>query len=167
MKRKPDNRIIDKIRNNPVLANLLLDETSFSDIYIRIAEKKFKAGMIIAQEGGKSSSMYILLSGKAEIIKKTPSGDLFNAGFVFDRDDFFFGESSLIKDDFYDFSVRSETNTVWLELPGDKFRTFAEDNPSACFPVVMAVAEMISEKIRKVRKDMMTLYEALVHEIKS
>ncbi len=167
MNKASEDYINDKIRNNPVFEQVPHDNLFLAELCGKFSVKKFKSGSVIAEEGRSSSALYILVSGEAEIIKKTPAGDTYNTGLFTEKDNFSFGEFSLIRDDFNEFTVRSETDTEWAVLPGEKFRAYSDLNPEAGFPVVFRVAEMLSDEVNKVRRDMMTLYEALVHEIKS
>ncbi len=160
-------KAIEKIKENPLFRSFSGDDEHSEVLYRNCSLRKYKSGHTVAEEGEASTSLYILVSGKADIIKRTPSGDTYNAGTADDKDNFFFGESSLIRPGIYDFSVRASSDSEYLVLPGSKFRLFSENNPAVCLPAVFKIAELLSDKVKKVQNDMMTLYDALVHEIKS
>ncbi len=159
--------ILDKIKKNPVFSALVDDRVSLSILLKQFSRRSFKKGEVIVKEGDSGSELFILFHGAVDLVKRTPAGDTYNVETVSDDENFFFGETGLIKPERYDITVVARYDSDCLILSGESFKRISSTHPSAGLPVVMKIAEILADRVRKVQNDMMTLYDALVHEIKS
>lgn len=110
----------------------------------------FAAGDVLIPEGGKTGSLYILISGGVEVIKgETPITVIREPGA-------FFGEISILLDQAHPASVEAvEETTCYITREG---RAFLESHPQ----IAVAVAELLAMRLKGMiayLADMKTQYE--------
>lgn len=109
----------------------------------RLAERKFAAGEKVFDKGDKGSSMYIVLSGAAQIFLPGDGDDRVVLKDV--RTGEYFGELSLFDDKPRSASVSASTDTVLLELTREEFAEHLGRSPTAAMAILAEMAERLRE----------------------
>lgn len=109
----------------------------------RLAERKFAAGAKVFDKGDKGSSMYIVLSGAAQIYLPGEGDDRVVLKDV--RTGEYFGELSLFDDKPRSASVSASTDTVLLELTREEFAEHLGRSPTAAMAILAEMAERLRE----------------------
>lgn len=109
----------------------------------RLAERKFAAGEKVFDKGDKGSSMYIVLSGAAQIYLPGDGDDRVVLKDV--RTGEYFGELSLFDDKPRSASVSASTDTILLELTREEFAEHLGRSPTAAMAILAEMAERLRE----------------------
>lgn len=136
-------------------------------------EKIFHLGKIttarksdsVIQEGDLGDSLYILLSGTVRIQKTTLQNQPYTVVILQEDDNVYFGELALIDKDKRSATVVAESDITLFSLSRHDFLQFCEENPYMGFKITLQIARKLSTSLRKMNKDVITLFEALVSEV--
>lgn len=109
----------------------------------RLTEQRFKAGQKVFDKGDKGSSMYIVLSGAAQIFLPADGDDRVVLKDV--RTGEYFGELSLFDDKPRSASVAASTETVLLELTREEFGEHLGRSRTAAMAILAEMAERLRE----------------------
>lgn len=149
--------LFSEIRNDPDHMNRLLE------ICTTIS---FKSGEQIIREGDLGSGMYILSKGGVTIRKRTRSGDTYTVVNLRAADNVFFGELSLIDDERRSATVIASEDSECLEITKAAFTKLGDEHPSLGLPITREIARILASRLRKTNEDMMTIFDALLNELK-
>ena len=141
------------------------DKRILSLVYERFSLKSFHAGDIILKEGDKGHLFYILLSGKVQVSRKTPSGDSIALAIMKAEQNIFFGEASLVEQDIQSATIKTLTDCTTLTISGKDFVELCNREPLLGFRVFYNLSKKMKSAIKKANSDITTLYEALFKEI--
>ncbi|WP_319558792.1 cyclic nucleotide-binding domain-containing protein [Marispirochaeta sp.] len=134
---------------------------------IRICRtRRYKQRETIIQEGELGSEMFIVLNGGVEILKRTRAGDNYTVVSLKAEDNVFFGELALIDDDKRSATVVAAMDSEFLVISKQDFLELGDKTPALGLPVTRAIAKIIASRLRKTTVDMLTIFDALVSEIK-
>lgn len=126
-----------------------------------------KKDQVIFLEDDVGNSLYIPMSGTYEILKKTRAGDTYTVSKLDGNMPVFFGELALIDDDRRSATVAAASNGECFVLDKEHFDRFAEQNPRWALTIVKEISKTLAARLRRTTADMLTLFDALVEEIKS
>lgn len=111
----------------------------------RLTERRVKAGEKVFDKGDKGSSMYIVLSGAAQIFLP-PKDEGEDRVILKDvRTGEYFGELSLFDDKPRSASVSASTDTVLLELTREEFAEHLGRSKTAAMAILAEMAERLRE----------------------
>jgi len=82
-----------------------------------------------------------------------------------EKDNVYFGELALIDEDRRSATVVAESDINLFCLSRHDFLHFCEENPYMGFKITLQIARKLSTTLRKMNKDVITLFEALVSEV--
>jgi CRP-like cAMP-binding protein len=107
---------------------------------------QYAPGARIFAEGEVGASLYVLVSGDVEVLRKAPTGDekvlaVLGAPAAF-------GEMSLIDREQRSASVRARSECVALQLTAENFATFRKHSRDGFTLVVVNVARLLSSRLR-------------------
>lgn len=129
-------------------------------------KRRFARGKLIIREGEYGDELYIVLSGKIEIVKKTMQNEKYTVttldavlGGVY------VGELALIDNDMRSATVIAKTDCICLAISRKDFIAFGNANPEIGLAITREIARQICVKLRKATSDIITLFSALVEEI--
>ncbi len=125
-----------------------------------------KKDQVIFLEDDVGNSLYIPLSGSYEILKKTRAGDTYTVSKLDGNTPVFFGEMALIDDDRRSATVAAASDGDCFVLYKDHFDRFAEQNPRWALSIIREISKTLAARLRRTTADMLTLFDALVEEIK-
>lgn len=102
----------------------------------------FKAGETIIQEGEEGSSAFVILSGKARVLKKTGSTEVTLA--IMEKDQVF-GEMALIEDRPRSATIMAETGIKLRVINRQQFNELLTENPSTLIPIMKSLFERLRQ----------------------
>ena len=124
-----------------------------------------RKGDSVIQEGDIGDNLYILLSGTVRIQKTTLQNQPYTVVIMREDDNVYFGELALIDKDKRSATVVAESDIILFSISRHDFLQFCEENPYMGFKITMKIARKLSTSLRKMNRDVITLFEALVSEV--
>lgn len=132
-----------------------------------ITNETFPAGHIIVKEGDTGSTMYMIVKGDVEILKRTAFGEEYTCDYLPEAMHLFFGEFSLLDHGERSATVKAVTPVEALVMSREPFLAFCETHMTIGYKIMKKIAFRMASRLRKADKDILTLFEALVEEIGS
>ena len=161
-----DQQILDKLRKIPVFAAIANSDEQLSRLYKICSIKTFRAGKTIIQEGDVGSEMFVVFSGAVEIKKRTRAGDDYTVVRLNAAQNVFFGELALVDDDKRSATVVATEDSEFLVITKEDFIGLGDEHPDIGLPITRAIATILAGRLRKTTGDMLTIFDALVNELK-
>lgn len=134
-------------------------------VYDSLESADFKTDDIIIKEDDVGDAFYILINGKVQIFRNTPSGDSIALANLDDSMHVFFGEAALIGNDKRSATVKAASPCHTLKLTSGKFFSICEKEPFFGYKVLLCLVRRLKNSVSKANNDIATLYEALFREI--
>ena len=128
--------------------------------------RKVASGENIIKEGDIGDEMFIVFSGGVEIRKRTRAGDAYTVLKLNAEQNVFFGELALIDDDKRSATVIASVDSTFLVINKKDFHELGSQRPQICLPITLSISKILSSRLRKTTQDMLTIFDALVNEIK-
>ncbi len=133
-----------------------------------MVQKKIKKGTKIIKEGEFGDILYILRSGAVNILKRTLEKEDYTVvrleskkGMVI-----FFGELALLDNDKRSATVTADTDCELLVINRKDFIKLGDRYPHLGLPITREISAILASRLRKTGEDIITLFEALVGEVK-
>jgi CRP-like cAMP-binding protein len=143
--------------------DIAADEGALAELAETCEIQRVRKGEVVIAEGTEGDQMYVILSGRVAVRKRTPAQDSFTVSFGGEGD--FFGELSLLDCAFRSATVIAEVDTQLLVIHRERFVAFGDRCPAAGLRVTRRVAERLAKRLRHANEDVITLFSALVDEI--
>jgi CRP/FNR family transcriptional regulator, cyclic AMP receptor protein len=159
-------KLIERLKHISLFHAIRHDAHSLEYLLSVSTVRSFKAGEDIIREGDLGHGMYILNDGTVTVQKRTRAGDTYTVVQLRAEDNVFFGELALIDDERRSATVSARTNAECLEITKDSFLALGDDHPGLCLPITREIARGLAGRLRKTTEDMMTIFDALVNELK-
>ena len=161
-----DETILRKLKQIPLFGEIR-DNAEYMALLGRICKSRnFNHDTVIIREGEIGAEMYVVFRGSVEIRKKTRAGDDYTVARLKDEHNVFFGELALIDDDKRSATVVASEDSVFLEITKDDFLRLGNENPAIGLAITRAIAKIIASRLRKTNQDMLTIFDALVNELR-
>ena len=157
------HRIAEHLKTSPLFAGLEASAVESLSAVCRV-EKVLKSRAIV-EEGSFGESMFVLMSGRVRVEKKTPAEDRYTVTFLSHEKGDFFGELGLLDSDRRSATVTAETDCEVIVIERDRFLAFGDLNPTAGLSVTRRIAGNLATRLRRANDDVITLFAALVHEV--
>ena len=157
--------IIEKLKKIPLFFDFANDEEKLQKICKLIKIENFSSGSILIQEGDTGDKLYILNKGTVKILRNTISNEKYAVAILNADDNVFFGELALIDNDKRSATVVAESNCEVLSIKREEFIQLCEENPLMGFKITFKIAKRLAETLRKMNRDVIVLFEALVNEV--
>jgi uncharacterized membrane protein len=122
-----------------------LNDEDRAALAARMNERTYKAGQAVFAQGEQGSSMYIVLSGSAQIFLPPKEKDGERVVLKDARTGEFFGELSLFDDKPRSASVDAMVDTTLLELTRDEFAEHLSRSGTAALAILSEMAERLRE----------------------
>lgn len=149
--------LFSQIKQKPEAMQLLIEISKL---------RKYHKGDVIICENDMGDEMFIVIKGGVEIQKKTRAGDSYTVVQLRAEHNVFFGELALIDDDKRSATVIASEDSEFLVLHKNDFIKLGNDHPEVGLPVTREIAKNIAVHLRKTTGDMLTIFDALVSEIR-
>ncbi|MBN2657501.1 MAG: cyclic nucleotide-binding domain-containing protein [Spirochaetales bacterium] len=161
------NEIIDKLKKIPLFADICENDGYMNEVSRICTIRKFKKDEKIIVEGDIGSEMFIVYDGAVEIIKRSRAGDDFTVVKLKAEYNVFFGEMALIDDDKRSATVLALEDSVFIVMDKDDFEKLGNRKPEIGLPITRVILKTVASRLRKTNEDLLTLFDALVNEIKN
>ena len=158
--------IREKLRQIPLFEEIKENDAHLKELQDICRLKSASAGEFLIKEGDIGDEMFIVFSGGVEIRKQTRAGDDYTVVRLDADQNVFFGELALIDDDKRSATVIASRDSSFLVIKKTDFLNLAKRNPQICLPITLAISKILSARLRKTTDDMLTIFDALVNEIK-
>jgi len=155
----------ERLQKIKLFEDFASDSTALEKIFQIGSISKTRKGERIIEEGEVGDVLYILLSGSVRIQKTTLQNQPYTVAYVREDDNVYFGELALIDNDKRSATVVAESDCSFFCLNRKDFLQFCEKNPYMGYKITMQIARKISASLRKMNRDVITLFEALVSEV--
>ena len=158
--------VLERLEQIPLFSQIKKN-AEYMDRLVKICKQRtYKKGDVIIGEGDIGSEMFIVLKGAVQILKQTRAGDSYTVIQLKAENNVFFGELALIDDDKRSATVTASTDSEFLVITKSDFVSLGNKYPAIGLPVTREIAKIISSRLRKTTGDMLTIFDALVSEIK-
>jgi CRP/FNR family transcriptional regulator, cyclic AMP receptor protein len=158
--------ILERIKKIDLFKDFSNDEERLQTIAGQMKKEKFKAGEEIIVEGELGDNLYILNKGTVRIIKRTLNDEKYTVTLLLSDDNIFFGEVALIDSEKRSATVIAESSCEVFSIERKKYIEICENDPLLGYKVTLQIASRIAASLRKMTTDVVTLFEALVNEVK-
>ena len=156
---------IEELKNFPLLKNLTDDDLTALETYVK--EESFNEGDNIIKEGDIGDTLYILISGKVDVIKKTIYDDEFICASLDASMHCLFGEMAVIDNDKRSATIKAKTECKTLSLNRDGFTDFCNKHPLAGIELLKLMNTNIVRNLRIENENLKLVYQALIEEIEN
>ncbi|MDY7029153.1 MAG: cyclic nucleotide-binding domain-containing protein [Spirochaetota bacterium] len=155
----------ERLQNIKLFEDFASDSDALEKIFQIGSISNTKKGERIIEEGEVGDVLYVLLSGSVRIQKTTLQNQPYTVAYFREDDNVYFGELALIDNDKRSATVVAESDCSFFCLNRKDFLQFCEKNPYLGYKITMQIARKISASLRKMNRDVITLFEALVSEV--
>lgn len=110
--------------------------------------RKFEKGEYIIREGNDDKSMYFVLSGTANVLKKSYKGNDQIVGKLYENQSF--GEMSFVDEGNRSASVIADSEVIAAELKWDDLQQTFAAKPDGMIQIFKSIAKTLSLRVRQV-----------------
>lgn len=157
--------IKDKLKHIPLFEDLTDNE--LNKILNITNVEGYNENQFVIKEGELGNKLYIILSGKVTVLKKTFSDELYTVVDLSDKENAFFGEFSLLDNEKRSASILTKSKCTFLSITKEDFEQVVESDYKIGYIVIKKIAKRLSRRLRAANEDIITLFEALENEIES
>ena len=160
------SEILEKLKKINLFMDFISDEKRLLKIVNALKIESFSAGEEIIKEDEIGDKLYILNKGSVRILKSTLAKEKYTVTLLTADQNIFFGELALIDRDKRSATVIAETVCEVFSIDRKSYAEIAKNDPLLGYKVTLHIAKRISRSLRKMNEDVITLFEALVNEVK-
>ncbi|MFP4113018.1 MAG: cyclic nucleotide-binding domain-containing protein [Spirochaetota bacterium] len=162
-----ERSVVEKLKRIPLFADIVHSDEYMERLQAICWTKSVAGGKTVIQEGERGSEMYIMLSGRVEIRRRTRAGDDYTVTKLRAEDNVFFGEMALIDDDLRSATIVTTVDSEFLVVRKDDFIRLGDQHPQIALPITREIAKILASRLRKTTGDMLTIFDALVAELQA
>ena len=137
---------LELIRRVPLFA--LLTCVQAESVADAIIKRRFKRGEVVVEQGHKSNTLFILLTGRARVITADKRGREVILATLQPGD--YVGEMSLIDNQSHSATVRAEVQTDMLSLGRAEFARCLPENSSMAYAIMKGLVQRLRQADRKI-----------------
>src|SRR3954470_6352861 len=137
---------LELIRRVPLFA--LLTANQAEAVADAVAKRRFKRGEIIVEQGEKSNTLFIILTGRVRVVTTDSRGREVILATLQPGD--YIGEMSLIDDEPHSATVRTEIQTDVLMLDRAAFSRCLPENSSMSYNIMRGLVQRLRHADRKI-----------------
>lgn len=160
-----DQSVVEKLKQIPLFADISDNAEDMDRLQAISRPRSVSGGEVVIKEGERGSEMYIMLSGRVEIRRRTRAGDDYTVVKLRAEDNVFFGEMALIDDDVRSATIVTTVDSEFLVLTKRDFLELGDEHPHIALPITREIAKILASRLRKTTGDMLTIFDALVTEL--
>ncbi len=161
-----DLAVLSKLKSIPLFADIRHTDETMQTLLRFCTMRTYKKGTVIVNEGESGSEMFIVYTGSVEILKRTRAGDTYTVARLNAEHNVFFGELALIDDDTRSATVLALENSEFVIISKQDFLQLGTSHPAIALSITRAIARILASRLRKTTGDMITIFDALLNEIK-
>lgn len=163
---RENDQILEKLKQIEVFEKIKDNKEYMSALMNVCSVRDYKAGDTIIKEGDMGTEMFIVYQGGVEIKKRTRAGDNYTVVFLKAEYNVFFGELALIDDDKRSATVVASEDSSFIVISKENFIALGDEHPYVGLTITRAISKILATRLRKTTSDMLTIFDALVNEIK-
>lgn len=133
------------LAESPLFEMLSKEELDYASELSR--PRKFSAGQAIFEEGELGDSLYVIVSGQVEVLRRDSSGAQRTISVL--GPPMFFGEMSLIDKEYRSATVRARTDTELLQVTAENLAAFRKQYRDGFTFLVINIARVLSSRLRE------------------
>lgn len=156
----------EKLRNLALFNSFESNPGAVDLVLASMQARQVRSGEALFREGDVGNELWVLVRGSIEITKSTLAGEGFTVAKLSDSMGVFFGEQALIDQDKRSATVIATSASEFLVLSREAFLRLSKEQPQIGLELSLAIAGLISKRLRKANEDSLLLFEALVNELK-
>ena len=137
---------LELIRRVPLFA--LLTASQAEAVADAIIKRRFKRGESIVEQGAKSNTLFIILTGRVRVVTTDKRGREVILATLHPGD--YIGEMSLIDNEPHSASVRAEVQTDMLTLARAEFARCLPENSSMSYAIMKGLVQRLRQADRKI-----------------
>ena len=137
---------LDLIRRVPLFSMLTTDQAQ--SIADSVVKRRFKRGEIIVEQGEKSNTLFIILTGRVRVVTSDKRGREVILATLQPGD--YIGEMSLIDNEAHSATVRAEVQTDMLALGRAEFARCLPENSSMSYAIMKGLVQRLRQADRKI-----------------
>jgi len=137
---------LELIRRVPLFA--LLTSAQAEAVADAVAKRRFRRGEAIVEQGQKSNTLFILLTGRARVVSADRRGREVILATLQTGD--YVGEMSLIDNQAHSATVRAEVQTDMLALGRAEFARCLPENNSMAYAIMKGLVQRLRQADRKI-----------------
>ncbi len=137
---------LELIRRVPLFA--LLNSHQAETVADAVIKRRYKRGEVIVEQGDKSNTLFIILTGRARVITSDKRGREVILATLQPGD--YIGEMSLIDNQAHSASVRAEIQTDMLCLGRAEFARCLPENSSMAYAIMKGLVQRLRQADRKI-----------------
>jgi CRP/FNR family transcriptional regulator, cyclic AMP receptor protein len=137
---------LELIRRVPLFA--LLTANQAEAVADAVAKRRFKRGEIIVEQGEKSNTLFIILTGRVRVVTSDKRGREVILATLQPGD--YIGEMSLIDNEPHSATVRAEVQTDMLALGRAEFARCLPENSSMAYAIMKGLVQRLRQADRKI-----------------
>lgn len=137
---------LDLIRRVPLFSMLTNEQAQ--GVANNIVKRRYRRGELIMEQGQKSNSLYILLSGRARVLASDARGREIILAVLQPGD--YVGEMSLIDNEPHSATVRAEVQTDMLVLGRADFARCLPENSSLSYAIMRGLVQRLRNADRQI-----------------
>jgi len=136
---------VDVLKTSPLFEMLSQPEL---EVLAELSKlRRYAPGDIVFEEGDLGDSLYVIVSGQLEVVKRVePSGERLLATLK-DRD--FFGEMSLVDKEYRSATVRARSDAQLLQLSAENLIAFRRTYKDGFAFLLINIARVLSGRLRE------------------
>lgn len=158
---------IKKLSQIPLFGSFSKDTESLEKLNSICSLKDYDEESIVIAEGDNGDDMFIVFEGTVEIRKRTRSGDEYTVVQLKAEYNVFFGELAIVSEGERSATVITKSKCSFLVITKKDFEAFCEEHPTIGLHITREILKTVSARLRKTNDDMLTIFDALVNEIKN
>jgi CRP-like cAMP-binding protein len=109
--------------------------------------RRYTAGQAVFEEGELGDSLYVIVSGEVEVLRRDRSGQMQVIATLGSPQ--FFGEMSLIDKEYRSATVKAKIDAELLQLTAENLTTFRKQHRDGFTFVVINIARVLSSRLRE------------------
>jgi CRP/FNR family cyclic AMP-dependent transcriptional regulator len=137
---------LELIRRVPLFALLTADQAE--SVADSVTKRRFKRGEIIVEQGQKSNTLFIILTGRVRVVNTDKRGREVILATLQSGD--YIGEMSLIDNEAHSATVRAEVQTDMLALGRAEFARCLPENSSMAYAIMRGLVQRLRQADRKI-----------------
>jgi len=137
---------LELIRRVPLFA--LLTANQAESVADAVSKRRFKRGEVIVEQGEKSNTLFIILTGRVRVVTSDKRGREVILATLQPGD--YIGEMSLIDNEAHSATVRAEVQTDMLALGRAEFARCLPENSSMAYAIMKGLVQRLRQADRKI-----------------
>ena len=162
---KPTAEIRERLEQFAITRQITGNPQQLDRIVQILRPVTYAAGKEIVRKGDAGSEAFLLVEGSVEIVDFTMDEEPYVKAALLDSYQILFGEMGLIGSDVRTATVRARTRCLCWVLAREDFLRLGNEHPNLGWLLLLEIARLLAERLKRTNEDVLRLFEALVMEV--